>query len=182
MFPEVHPRSVRPAERSPQVQNPDAKSRGTRDKAVRLRHVEPARVLLRHAAPSPPQILDSLHRLVVDESTINRAHHPISQWHLDTLFKTGSVRASRRLYAGGGSCVRDLWRAWRIRDGRSAWCSENWSEARAVRGARKKSGWGVSWTSELSASTPTSGRLQPRARGNGAERRNKVFVQGNECT
>ena len=41
-------------------------------------------------------------------------------------------------------------------------------------GARKKSGWGVSWTtSELSASTPTSGRLQPRTRGNGAERQNK---------
>ena len=41
-------------------------------------------------------------------------------------------------------------------------------------GARKNSGWGVSWTtSELSASTPTSGRLQPRTRGNGAERWNK---------
>ena len=41
-------------------------------------------------------------------------------------------------------------------------------------GARKKSGKGVSWTtSELSASTPTSGRLQPRTRGNGAERQNK---------
>ena len=39
---------------------------------------------------------------------------------------------------------------------------------------RKNSGWGVSWTtSELSASTPTSGRLQPRTRGNGAERQNK---------
>ena len=37
-------------------------------------------------------------------------------------------------------------------------------------GPAKKSGWGVSWTtSELSASTPTSGRLQPRTRGNGAE-------------
>ena len=32
----------------------------------------------------------------------------------------------------------------------------------------------VSWmTSELSASTPTSGRPQPRTRGNGAERQNK---------
>ena len=41
-------------------------------------------------------------------------------------------------------------------------------------GGRKKSGWGVSWTtSELSASTPTSGRLQPRTRRSGAERRNK---------
>ena len=39
---------------------------------------------------------------------------------------------------------------------------------------RKKSGWGVSRTiSELSASTPTSGPLQPRTRGNGAERWNK---------
>ena len=39
---------------------------------------------------------------------------------------------------------------------------------------RKKSGRGVSWTtSELSVSTPTSGGLQPRTRGNGARRRNK---------
>ena len=41
-------------------------------------------------------------------------------------------------------------------------------------GARQKSGWGVSWTtSELSASTPTSGRLQPRTRGNDAERQTR---------
>ena len=40
-----------------------AKSRGTRDNAVQLRHVEPARMRLRHDAPSPPQLLDSLHRL-----------------------------------------------------------------------------------------------------------------------
>ena len=40
--------------------------------------------------------------------------------------------------------------------------------------ARKKSGWGISWTiSELSASTPTSGRLQSRTRENVAERQNK---------
>ena len=50
-------------ERSPGAQNPDAKSRGTRDNAVRLPRVEHTRVLLRHAAPSPPQVLDSLHRL-----------------------------------------------------------------------------------------------------------------------
>ena len=36
---------------------------GTRDNAERLRHVEPARVALRNAAPSPPQFSDSLHRL-----------------------------------------------------------------------------------------------------------------------
>ena len=47
----------------PRAQNPDAKSRGTRDNAVRLRHVELERVPLRHAALSPPQVLDSLHRL-----------------------------------------------------------------------------------------------------------------------
>ena len=42
-------------------------------------------------------------------------------------------------------------------------------------GAREKSEWGVSWTiSEISASSPTSsGRLQPRTRGNGAEQQNK---------
>ena len=40
-LPEVHPRTVRPTERPPRAQNPDAKSRGTRDNAVRLRHVEP---------------------------------------------------------------------------------------------------------------------------------------------
>ena len=41
-------------------------------------------------------------------------------------------------------------------------------------GGREKIGWGVFWTtSELWASTPTSRRVQPRARGNGAERRNK---------
>ena len=33
-------------------------------------------------------------------------------------------------------------------------------------GARKNSGWGVSWTtSELSVSTSTSGRLQPQGEG-----------------
>ena len=47
-------------------------------------------------------------------------------------------------------------------------------EGTGCRGGRKKIGWGVSWTiSELSASTPTSGRLQPRTRGNGTERQNE---------
>ena len=65
-LPKVHPRNVRPTKRSPpRAQNPDAKSRGTRDHAVRLRHEELARVPLRHAAPSPPQLPDSLHRLAV---------------------------------------------------------------------------------------------------------------------
>ena len=46
--------------------------------------------------------------------------------------------------------------------------------SRAALGGRKKSGWGVSWTIlEISVSTPTSKRLQPRKRGDGARRRNK---------
>ena len=61
--PEVHLQTVQPTERFPRDQNQDAKSRGTRDNAVRLRHVEPARVPLRHAPPSSPQVFDSLHRL-----------------------------------------------------------------------------------------------------------------------
>ena len=41
-------------------------------------------------------------------------------------------------------------------------------------GPGKRVDGGVSWTtSELSASTPTSVRLQPRTRGDGAERQNK---------
>ena len=53
--------------------------------------------------------------------------------------------------------------------------SLNWWEARAAWGGREDNGWGlVSWTtSELSISTPTSGRLQFRTRGNGARRKNK---------
>ena len=67
-LPEVHPQTVRPTERSPRAQYPDAKSRCTRDNAVRLRHVELARVPLRHAAPSQPQVSDSLHRLAKAQS------------------------------------------------------------------------------------------------------------------
>ena len=68
-LPEVRPRTIRPTERSPRDQIPDAKSRGTRDDtAVRLRRVEPARVLLRHAAPSLPQLPHSLHRLSKEHS------------------------------------------------------------------------------------------------------------------
>ena len=59
-LPEVYPRTIRPTERSPRAQNPDAKSRCTRDNAVRLRHMEPARLPLRHTTPSPLQVLESL--------------------------------------------------------------------------------------------------------------------------
>ena len=54
------PSTVRPTERSPQFQTPDAQSRGTRE---RLRHEEPPRVPLRHAPQSPPRLPDSLNHL-----------------------------------------------------------------------------------------------------------------------
>ena len=53
---------------SPRAQTPDAKSRSTRDNVVWLCHVEPAHVPLRHAALSPPQVLDSPHRLAKAQS------------------------------------------------------------------------------------------------------------------
>ena len=48
----------------------------------------------------------------------NRADHPTS--YLDTLIIMREVKTSRRLYAGGGSCLGILSRAWRIRDCQSA--------------------------------------------------------------
>ena len=65
-LPAEHYRTVRPTERSPRAQNLDAKSRRTRDSAVRLRHLESTSVAIRHAAPSPSQHPDSLHRLPID--------------------------------------------------------------------------------------------------------------------
>ena len=79
---------------------------------------EPARVPLRHAAPSPSQLPDSLHRLAKEQSRrahlsfltrcigwrrSNRADHPIS--YLDAPIKTGSesieaaLRRRRILFA-----------------------------------------------------------------------------------
>ena len=43
-LPEVRPRTIRPTERPPRAQDLDARSQGTRDHAVRLRHVVSARV------------------------------------------------------------------------------------------------------------------------------------------
>ena len=45
----------------------DAKSRGTRESALRLRHADPACVPLRHAAPSRSHLPDSLHQLAKDQ-------------------------------------------------------------------------------------------------------------------
>ena len=40
---------------------------------------------------------------------------PITRFPIWTRLSRREVRASRRLYGGGGSCLRDLWRAWRYK-------------------------------------------------------------------
>ena len=57
-----------------------------------------------------------LTRCIDGESTIA----PTTRFPIWTRLSRREVRASRRLHAGGGSCLRDLWRTWRIRDCRSA--------------------------------------------------------------
>ena len=101
----------------------------------------------------------------------SRADHPIS--YLNTLIKTGSesievtLRRRRILFAGFVACKEDTRLPKCVMFGEMVGGLSVW-------GARKKKGWGVSGTtSELSASTPTSGRMQPRTREDGAERRNK---------
>ena len=105
---EVHPRTVRPTGRSPRAQNPDAKSRGTQDNAYGCVTWGPPRVPPPHAAPSPPQLPDSMHRLAKAQS----------RWppdsYLDTLIKTGSesteatLRKRRILCAGFVARVEDM--------------------------------------------------------------------------
>ena len=99
----------------------------------------------------------------------NRADHPIS--YLDTLINMGSesIEATlcrrRILFAGFVGCMEDT---------RLPKCVMLGELVADCVGGSTNSGWGVSCTtSELSASTPTSRRLQPRTRGNGAERWNK---------
>ena len=107
-LPEVHSQTVRPTERLPQAQTPDAKSQRTRDSAVRrLRNVELVRVPLQYAAPSPPQPPDSLHRLAKEQ---NRTDHSIS--YLDKLVvKMESesleviIRGRRIPFAGFVACM-----------------------------------------------------------------------------
>ena len=101
----------------------------------------------------------------------NRADHPI--FYLDTLVKTGSesleatLRRRRILFAGFVARMEDTRLPKCVMFGEIV-------GALAMSGARKKSRWGVSWTtSKPSASTPTSGRLQPSTRENGPERHSK---------
>ena len=73
-----------------------------------LRHVELARVPLRHAAPSPPQLPDSLHRLAKN----NCVDHPTP--YLNTLIKTGienteaTLRRKRILFAEFVARIKDM--------------------------------------------------------------------------
>ena len=99
---------------------------------------------LRQAAPSPPQVIDSLHRW----RKHNRADHPIS--HLGTLIKTGSesievtLRRRRILFAGLVARMEDT------RLLKYVIFGEVMGGASCVRG-RKNNGWGVfSMTIELS--------------------------------
>ena len=109
----------------------------------------------------------------------NRADHPIS--YLDMLIKTGSesieviLRRRRILFARFVA---------RMKDTRLPKCVifADLVGGAAVWGTRKKSGCGVSWTtSGPSVSTPTSRRLQPRARRNGAERRGIFHGEMDRC-
>ena len=100
----------------------------------------------------------------------NGADHPIS--YLDTLIKTGSesIEAAlprRRILFAGFVAMENT------RLPKCVMFGESVGGAGYMRGQEKE--WmGVSWTaSELSASTPTSGQLQPGARGNGAGRWNE---------
>ena len=166
-LPEVHPR-LRPTKRSPRAQNPDAKSRGTRDNAVRLRHVEAARVPLRHAVPSPPQLPDSLHRLAKQQS------------RRPPKFLSGhAYQDGKRKHRGDHTQEADVVR--RICDAHGEYETAEVRDVRRSGGGRGSRGGpgkrmdGVfpERPQECSVSTPTSGRLQPRTRGNGARRRTR---------
>ena len=102
----------------------------------------------------------------------DRADHAI--FYLDTLTKTGSesieatLRRRRILFVGFVARMMED-----MRLPKCVMFGEMMGGTGFVEG-QKSIGWGDSWmTLELLASTPTSGRLQPRMRGNGAERRNK---------
>ena len=79
----------------------------------------------------------------------------------------------KNIYASGQDCL-SAWCCASVQDCRSAWCSENWWGGGLWGGGQEKE-WMGCFLDKLkpSASTSTSGRLQPRTRRNGAGRRNK---------
>ena len=117
-LPEVHPRTVRPAERSPRAQNPDA-IRAEVLETMLYGCVTWSPRACHYTTRCAEPTTDSWLAASVGESTIA----PTTRFPVWTrlLSRRREVRASRRIYAGGGSYLRDfLWRAWRIRDCRSA--------------------------------------------------------------
>ena len=101
-LPEVHPRTVRPTERSPRLK-------------IRMLRAEVLETMLYGCVTWSPRAChyDTLrrghHRFLtrcIDWRKHNRADHLIS--YLDTLIKTGSESTEATLR--GGSCLRDLWR------------------------------------------------------------------------
>ena len=113
-LPKVHPRTVQPTERSPRAQSP------------RMLKAEVLETMLYGCVTWSPRachyntLRRAHHRFLTRRirwQKHKRADHPIS--YLDKLIKTGR-ESIERLYVGGGSCLRYLWRAWRIRDCRSA--------------------------------------------------------------
>ena len=94
----------------PSSPSPNAKSRGTPDNAVQLRHVEAARVPLRHAAPSPPQLPDSIHQFAEKQSY---RPHQFADTHkkVGSEIEVGDVRKTdggRELRGGGGKTVDEV--------------------------------------------------------------------------
>ena len=101
----------------------------------------------------------------------NRTDHPIS--YMDTVIKTGNesikavLRRRRIVFAGFKARMEHT------RLPKCVMFGNMVGGAGSVRGQEEECVC-VAWmTSERLASTPTSGRLQPRTRGNGAERWNK---------
>ena len=94
--------------------------------------------------------------------------HIVSGYAIKTRSESieATVRRRRVFFAGFVTRMEDT------RLPKCVMCGELVGGTGCVGGVRKKSGWDISWTtSELSVSTPISGRLQPRARGNNAARR-----------
>ena len=122
---------------------------------------------LRHAAPSPRRLPDLLHPLAKEQS-----RRP-SNFLSGHAYKDGKCEY-RGDYAQEADLVRGICGAHR---------GHETAEVRGVRrtgggrgrGLRRGPGKRVDgvFAGRLSVSTPTSGRLQPRMRGNGARRRNK---------
>ena len=118
-LPGVHPQTVRPTERSPRAQNPDAKSRGTRDNAERLRHVEPAHT------DHPISYLDTLSKTGSEsiDATIMRSWRRILFAGFVARRETVEMRDVRR--AGGGRGMR--WGLGKRVDEVVSWRLDHWT-------------------------------------------------------